>query len=88
MDEKVMMGLVLNGYKHYRIHHKENEFARGKNHVNDIESFWSYTKKRLIKFNGIKKDKFLLHLKESQFRWNNRQNTYKLLINNFREKLL
>jgi transposase len=70
-------GLVLNGYKHYRIHHHENEFARGKNHVNGIESFWSYTKRRLIKFNGIRKDKFLLHLKESQFRWNNRQNITK-----------
>ena len=31
-------GLVLNGYKHYRIHHHENEFTRGKNHVNEIES--------------------------------------------------
>ena len=81
-------GLVLNGYKHYRIHHHENEFARGKNHVNGIESFWSYTKRRLIKFNGIRKDKFLLHLKESQFRWNNRQDIYKLLLNNFREKPL
>jgi len=64
-------GLVLNGYKHHRIHHHENEFVRGKNHVNGIESFWSYTKRRLLKFNGIRKDKFLLHLKESQFRWNN-----------------
>jgi len=81
-------GLVLNGYKHYRIHHHENEFARGKNHVNGIESFWSYTKRRLLKFNGIRKDKFLLHLKESQFRWNNRQNIYKLLLKNFREKPL
>jgi transposase len=81
-------GLVLNGYKHYRIHHHENEFTRGKNHVNGIESFWSYTKRRLIKFNGIRKDKFLLHLKESQFRWNNRQDIYKLLLNNFREKPL
>jgi transposase-like protein len=60
--------LVLNGYKHYRIHHHENEFVLGKNHVDEIESFWSYTKRRLIKFNGIRKDKFLLHLKESQFR--------------------
>ena len=51
-------GLVLNGYKHYRIHHHENEFARGKNHVNGIESFWSYTKRRLLKFNGIKKINF------------------------------
>ena len=55
--------LVLNGYKHYRILHHENEFARGKNHVNGIESFWSYTKRRLNKFNGIQKTKFLLHLK-------------------------
>jgi len=42
-------GLVLNGYKHYRIHHHENEFARGKNHVNEIESFWSYNKKKINK---------------------------------------
>ena len=81
-------GLVLNGYKHYRIHHHKNEFARGKNHVNGIESFWSYTKRRLMKFNGIHKNKFLLHLKESQFRWNNRQNIYQLLLENFREKPL
>ena len=68
-------GLVLNGYKHYRIHHHENEFARGKNHVNGIESFWSYTKRRLRKFNGIRKEKFFLHLKESEFRWNHRGDT-------------
>lgn len=84
-------GLVLNNYKHYRIHHHENEFARGKNHVNGIESFWSYTKRRLIKFNGIRKDKFLLHLKESEFRWNMRTsgvNMYQVLLANFRENSL
>jgi len=84
-------GLVLNGYKHYRIHHSENEFARGKNHVNGIESFWSYTKRRLLKFNGIHRSKFLLHLKESEFRWNmriNSVNMYQELLKNFREKSL
>jgi len=81
--------LVLNGYKHYRIHHSENEFARGKNHVNGIESFWSYTKRRLRKFNGIRKDKFLLHLKESQFRWNNRGGIiYKVLLKELRRNPL
>lgn len=82
-------GLVLNGYKHYRIYHNENEFARGKNHVNGIESFWSYTKRRLNKFNGIQKTKFLLHLKESEYRWNiktNNGNMYLELLKNFREK--
>ena len=83
--------LVLNGYKHYRILHHENEFARGKNHVNGIESFWSYTKRRLNKFNGIQKTKFLLHLKESEYRWNirtNNGNMYQELLKNFREKPL
>jgi transposase len=84
-------GLVLNGYKHYRIYHSRNEFARGKNHVNGIESFWSYTKRRLNKFNGIQKTKFLLHLKESEYRWNIRTNNdsmYQELLKNFREKPL
>ena len=58
------------GYDHYRVYHSHNEFARGKNHVNGIESFWSFTKRRLNKFNGLSNDKFILHLKESEFRWN------------------
>ena len=82
-------GLITSGYKHYRIHHSENEFARGKNHVNGIESFWSYTKRRMNKFNGIHKTKFLLHLKESEFRFNNRGGImYKVLLKNFRENSL
>jgi transposase len=82
-------GLVLNGYHHYRIFHHENEFARGKNHVNGIESFWSFTKRRLAKFNGIKKENFLLHLKESEFRRNyDKQNSYRILTKNFRENPL
>lgn len=55
--------LVLNGYKHHRIYHSENEFARGKNHVNGIESFWSYAKRRLAKFNGVKKKQLCVTLK-------------------------
>ena len=82
-------GLVLNGYRHYRIFHHENEFARGKNHVNGIESFWSFTKRRLSKFNGIKKENFLVHLKESEYRWNYRgQNLYHDLLQKFRENPL
>ncbi len=34
---KAYDGLILNGYDHYRVHHSENEFARGKCHVNGIE---------------------------------------------------
>lgn len=82
-------GLVLNGYRHYRIYHSKDEFARGKNHINGIESFWSFTKRRLSKFNGIRKDKFILHLKESEFRWNHRQeDLYKILLKKLRQNPL
>src|SRR3990167_2608513 len=82
-------GLVLNGYKHYRIHHHQNEFARGKNHINGIESFWSFTKRRLAKFNGIKRDFFVIYLKESEFRWNHKkQDMYQVLLRSFRQNPL
>ena len=56
--------------KHYRVHHGKNEFVRWKKHVNGIESFRSFTKRRLNKFNGVTREKFPLHLKESEFRFN------------------
>ncbi len=59
-------GLILNGYNHYRVHHSYNEFARGKCHVNGIECFWSFAKRRFAKFNGMNNDKFILHLNESE----------------------
>ncbi|MBD3238585.1 MAG: IS1595 family transposase [Candidatus Moranbacteria bacterium] len=46
-------GLILNGYTHHRVYHSKDEFARGKCHVSRIESFWSFTKRRLAKYNGI-----------------------------------
>jgi transposase len=81
-------GLILHGYKHYRIHHHENEFARGKNHVNGIESFWSFTKARLLKMKGVRKDKFVLHLKESEFRWNYRKSMYQEILRRLRKNPL
>jgi len=47
-------GLVLEGYKHYRIHHHDNQFARGRRHINGIESFWSFAKLRLAKLKGVR----------------------------------
>jgi len=85
---KAYDGLITCGYKHHRIHHSKNEFARGKNHVNGIESFWSYAKRRMRKFNGIHKSKFLLHLKECEYRWNHRDTMYMNLLKSFRENSL
>lgn len=67
-------GLVDIGFdKHFRVNHSANEFARGEHHINGIESFWSYAKRRLQKFNGISAITFYLHLKETEFRFNHRR---------------
>ena len=62
-------GLVDVGFdKHFRINHKKDEFSRNHVHVNGIESFWAFTKWRLTKFKGVKKN-FNLHLKECEWIW-------------------
>jgi hypothetical protein len=83
-------GLVDFGYKkHFRVHHGKNEFVRGNSHINGIESFWGYAKTRLVKFKGMDKKMFNLHLKECEFRFNNRkQNIYKVLLGIFRKEPL
>jgi transposase len=75
-------GLVDLGFdRHLRVNHGDNEFALGPNHINGIESFWSYAKHRLVKFHGMRKSTFHLHLKETEFRFNQRKNNlYKVLL--------
>lgn len=74
-------GLVLSGYKHYRINHSK-EFVQSHNHINGIESFWSYVKRKMRKHNGIPRHKFPLYLKESEFRFNNRKkNLFEIMEN-------
>ena len=50
-----------------------HEFARGNFHIDGIESFWSYAKRKLAKFNGVPRQTFHLHLKECEFRFNHRE---------------
>jgi transposase len=70
------------GYaKHLRVNHGDNEFANDRSHINDIESFWSYAKRRLTKFKGVPKHTFYLHLKETEFRFNRRRgNLYQAVL--------
>jgi transposase-like protein len=62
-------GLVDVGYdKHIRIN-KKKSFTKGRAHIHGIEAFWSFTKRRLAKFNGVKVN-FALHFKECERRYN------------------
>ncbi|BCD67954.1 transposase [Nitratiruptor sp. YY09-18] len=72
--------LVDIGYdKDFRVKYGNNEFAKSKNHINGIESFWNYAKMWLYKFRGLSKNKFNLHLKEYKFRFNTRHNEFQHL---------
>ena len=75
-------GIVDLGYqKHYRVNHSQDEFAIGTNHINGIEGFWGFAKVRLVKFRGMRKSTFYLHLKECEFRFNYRkENLYSILL--------
>jgi len=68
-------GLVDVGYdahsrikKAQRAARRQAAFADGTIHINGIESFWSFAKIRLAKFNGTRAN-FELHLKECEWRW-------------------
>jgi transposase len=65
-------GLVDVGYDaHLRLNKAyghPTRFAENGVHINGIESFWSFTKRRLAKFNGVRRN-FEFHLKECEWRW-------------------
>ena len=66
--------------KHLRVNYGKNESASGNARVNGIESFWSYAKRRLVKFNGVPRYTFSLH-KKTECRFNNRKGcAYKALL--------
>jgi len=78
--------LILNGYEHHRINHSM-EFAKGRTHINGIESFWSFCKRRLGRFNGLRKQDYYLHIKECEFRFNYRnENIYNKILILLKEK--
>jgi transposase-like protein len=67
------------------VHHGLDEFARDSSHINGIESFWSYAKRRLARFNGLRKEHFLFHLKETEFRFNYPNNDlYSVMLKHLR----
>ena len=83
-------GLVEAGFaKHHRIRHQDDQFAEHGVHINGIESFWSFSKRRLAKFNGIPNASFPAFLKECEFRFNNRHgDLYRTMLRSLRRNPL
>lgn len=66
-------GLVLDGFKHYRINHQECFAMSKRNHINGIENFWGYAKTKLKSYYGVSRQHFYFYLKEMEFRFNHRK---------------
>ena len=56
--------------KHFRVSLVAEQSAKRKQSLNGTESFWSFTKRRLHKFNGVPAHTAYLHLKECEWRFN------------------
>ena len=63
--------LIFNGYKHLSVDHKKT-FVKDDVYINGIEGFWSFAKENMAKYHGVSSDKFLLYIKEMEWRYNNR----------------
>lgn len=73
-------GLVLDGFKHYRVKHEKTFVSKKHNHINGIENFWGYAKTKMKKYYGIDRKHFYLYLKEMEFRFNHRHADLGLII--------
>ena len=66
-------GLVLDGFKHYRINHQKCFAVNKRQHINGIENFWGYAKTKLKSYYGVSREHFYFYLKEMEFRFNHRK---------------
>ena len=85
-------GLAAKGYVHRLVKHHKGEYSDGKgNHINGLEGFWGYLKRRLAAKGGIRKERLPLYLAEYVWRYNHRNDSIqiqKILIMKQLERLL
>ncbi|RTL11617.1 MAG: IS1595 family transposase [Neisseriaceae bacterium] len=68
-------GFVAVGYDH------DKSYANKPSYVENLDNFWQFVKDRTGKFQGLAKHKAYLHLKESEFRFNFRNdNLYEVML--------
>ena len=78
--------LAVYGFSHKRVKYQEDEFSNGNGkYINGRESFCGFAKRRLSKFNGIRKSHFADYLKETEWRFNNHGKIERVLRKFIRE---
>jgi len=75
---KSYTGIAAKGYVHRLVEHGKNEYvSKQSNHINGLEGFWGYLKRKLASKGGIRKERLPLYLAEYVWRYNNRKLTIK-----------
>jgi len=70
---KSYAGIAAKGYVHRLVEHGKGEYTNGKgNHINGLEGFGGYLKRRLAAKGGIRKERIPLYLAEYLWRYNHR----------------
>ena len=66
-------GVAAKGYVHRLVKHDQQEYvdAQG-NHINGLEGFWGYLKRKLAAKGGIRRERLPLYLAEYVWRYNHR----------------
>lgn len=62
----------LNSVKIYRTNFQPGSNGKFRVPMDEFDVFWGMLKSRLIKFRGLNRNTLLLHVKETEFRYNNR----------------
>lgn len=71
-------GIASKGYVHRLVNHSKNEYSDVKgNHINGLEGFWGYLKRKLSAKGGIRKKKLPIYLGEYVWRYNHRNLSFK-----------
>jgi transposase-like protein len=67
-------GIATKGYVHRLVQHDQGEFkSRQGTHINGLEGFWGYLKRRLAAKGGIRRERLPLYVAEYVWRYNHRQ---------------
>ena len=70
---KSYTGIAAKGYVHRLVEHGKGEYSdKQGNHINGLEGFWGYLKRKLAAKGGIRRKRLPLYLAEYVWRYNHR----------------
>lgn len=82
-------GLAAKGYVHRLVDHGKKEYTDGKgHHINGLEGFWGYLKRKLSAKGGIRREKLPLFLGEYVWKYNHRNLNFKERVSGLKSTFL